>query len=391
MKRPARPGRDRRAVHHPGPSGAERLTGEAKVVVVGGGIAGLSAATILAERGVRVTLVEASPRLGGRVAAWPLEDGRTMSRGFHAFFRQYYNLRAVLRRPDPDLARLIPIRDYPLQRPDGMRDSFNNIPRTPPFSVMGFVARSPSFTLASLAKVDVPAALELLRVRFPDTYSHYDGESAAAFLDRLRFPADARDLALEVFARSFFADPNDFAAGELVAMFHTYFMGSAEGLLFDVPDDDYDTALWQPLGHYLARLGVEVRTGVRVSTIGPTGARTNHGELIEADAVVLATDPRTARSLVAGIGPEGSPRRSTHPRSPWCGCGSMRWSPPSAPPSWAPAATARSTTFRCWNASRQEPPPGAGHTEDPSWNCTPTRATRTFSGTRARPTASSST
>ena len=307
MKHPARPGRDRRAVHHPGPSGAERLTGEAKVVVVGGGIAGLSAATILAERGVRVTLVEASPRLGGRVAAWPLEDGRTMSRGFHAFFRQYYNLRAVLRRPDPDLARLIPIRDYPLQRPDGMRDSFNNIPRTPPFSVMGFVARSPSFTLASLAKVDVPAALELLRVRFPDTYSHYDGESAAAFLDRLRFPADARDLALEVFARSFFADPNDFAAGELVAMFHTYFMGSAEGLLFDVPDDDYDTALWQPLGHYLARLGVEVRTGVRVSTIGPTGARTDHGELIEADAVVLATDPRTARSLVAGIGDPSGP------------------------------------------------------------------------------------
>ena len=114
MKRPARPGRDRRAVHHPGPSGAERLTGEAKVVVVGGGIAGLSAATILAERGVRVTLVEASPRLGGRVAAWPLEDGRTMSRGFHAFFRQYYNLRSLLRRADPELSSLVPVADYPL-------------------------------------------------------------------------------------------------------------------------------------------------------------------------------------------------------------------------------------------------------------------------------------
>ena len=209
MKRPARPGRDRRAVHHPGPSGAERLTGRAKVIVVGGGIAGLAAATILAERGVHVTVVEAAPRLGGRVAAWPLDDGRTMSRGFHAFFRQYYNLRSLLRRPDPDLSRLIPIHDYPLQRPDGMRDSFNNSPTTPPFSVMGFVARSPSFTLASLAKVDVPAALELLRVRFPDTYSHYDGESAAAVLDRLRFPADARDLALEVSTPTSWARPKD--------------------------------------------------------------------------------------------------------------------------------------------------------------------------------------
>ena len=44
-----------------------------------------------------------------------------------------------------------------------------------------------------------------------------------------------------MFARSFFADPDEFSAAELVAMFHIYFLGSAEGLLFDVPDDDYDT------------------------------------------------------------------------------------------------------------------------------------------------------
>ncbi|MBR7503567.1 FAD-dependent oxidoreductase, partial [Mycobacterium tuberculosis] len=61
------------------------------VTVIGGGIAGLNAAAVLAERGVDVVLVESGPRLGGRVSAWPLPGGRTMSRGFHAFFRQYYN------------------------------------------------------------------------------------------------------------------------------------------------------------------------------------------------------------------------------------------------------------------------------------------------------------
>ena len=122
------------------------------------------------------------------------------------------------------------------------------------------MARSPSFRVGDLTRVDVRAALELLRVRFPETFSAYDGESAAEFLDRLRFPSAARHLALEVFARSFFAAPEDFSAAELVAMFHSYFLGSAEGLLFDVPDDDYDTALWAPLGRYLHRLGVEVRT-----------------------------------------------------------------------------------------------------------------------------------
>lgn len=299
--RPDLPGRDRRAVRHAAAPGRAQLAEPRRVIVVGGGIAGLAAATILAERGAEVVILERDERLGGRVAAWPLGDGRTMSRGFHAFFRQYYTLRALLRRADPGLERLVPVADYPLERPGGPRDSFARIPRTPPFSVLGFVAQSPTFTLRGLAGVDVPAAVELLQTSFPGTHERYEGESAAAFLDRLRFPEPARDLALEVFARSFFADPREFAAGELVAMFHTYFLGSAEGLLFDVPDDDYDTALWRPLGAYLERRGVELRTGAEVARVAERAVTLADGERIEADAVVLATDPATARALIASL------------------------------------------------------------------------------------------
>ena len=42
------------------------------VVVAGGGIAGLAAATGLAERGVPVILIEPQAQLGGRVRAWPV-------------------------------------------------------------------------------------------------------------------------------------------------------------------------------------------------------------------------------------------------------------------------------------------------------------------------------
>ena len=200
-----------------------------------------------------------------------------------------------MRRTDPDLSRLVPVADYPLQLAptDGgepVVDSFAKVPRTPPWNLVGFVATSPSFHLRDLAGVDVREAMGLLKVRFPQTYSDLDGVSAAQALDRLRFPESARHLALEVFARSFFADPREFSAGELVAMFHTYFVGSAEGLLFDVPDDDYDTALWAPLGRYLASLGVEVHTNTSVESLDD----------LSADGVVLATDPRTARELIAG-------------------------------------------------------------------------------------------
>ncbi|MFT4108959.1 FAD-dependent oxidoreductase [Propionicimonas sp.] len=313
--RPWRPGRDPRAERHrpPQPAGGGTPTGSGgpSVVVVGGGVAGLAAATGLAERGVRVVLLEAADTLGGRVRAWPvaLPEGRTgtMSRGFHAFFRQYYNLRALLRRADPGLERLQPVPDYPLQLApwsggSPVRDSFARVPRTPPWNLVGFVAQSPSFPLHRLAGVDAREALGLLRVRFPRTYSELDAVSAADYLDRLRFPASARHLALEVFARSFFADPRDFSAGELVAMFHSYFVGSAEGLLFDVPDDDYDASLWAPLGRYLHGLGVDVRTGTWVEAVrcpgdGGVVVRAAGAEL-RADGVVLALDTRGLQSLV---------------------------------------------------------------------------------------------
>ena len=306
-----RPGLDRRAQWHAPAQGDRRSDdGRHRVVVVGGGIAGLSAATALAERGVAVTLVEREDQLGGRVAAWPVTVGpggstTTMSRGFHAFFRQYYNLRGLLRRVDPALERLRAVDDYPLRLKGGPTDSFTGIPRTPPLNLAAFVARSPSFRLRDLARVDVVAAMGLLDVDFPQTFSDLDGTSAAQVLDELRFPHDARHLALEVFARSFFADPAEFSGGELVAMFHAYFVGSAEGLLFDVPVDDYDTALWAPLAAYLTGLGVEIRTGESVTALaedadGHVVVRTSTGAAMQADAVVLATDRAPLQRLVGG-------------------------------------------------------------------------------------------
>jgi isorenieratene synthase len=85
-------------------------------------------------------------------------------------------------------------------------------------------------------------------------------------------------------------------------MFHAYFLGSSEGLLFDVPRDDYDSCLWSPLRRYLERLGAEVRTRESVAgiNVGDELLRVGleSGAEVEAGALVLATDPGTLRRLV---------------------------------------------------------------------------------------------
>jgi isorenieratene synthase len=176
-----------------------------------------------------------------------------------------------------------------------------------------YALRSPNFGPRALLKADIAASSRMLDLDFPQAFDDFDQQSAAAFLDELNFPPAVRHLALEVFTRSFFADPTEYAAGELLAMFHLYFVGSSEGLLFDVATDDFGTVFWDPLARHLLRSGVDVRTGVRVDRLrfgaaggvrvgldgGSGGGDGGDGGDLEVDAVVLAADPRSTRRLVA--------------------------------------------------------------------------------------------
>ncbi|MGI9126509.1 MAG: FAD-dependent oxidoreductase, partial [Mycobacterium sp.] len=306
---------DPRRVSHPGPTGLPSAAGLPEVphvVVIGAGIAGLSAAAGLAERGVTVEVLEREPNLGGRVAGWTerLEDGPLAgtevanNRGFHAFFRQYYNLRALLRRSDPTLSRLRAVEDYPLVDGEGRRDTFRGLPQSPPWNAIVFALRSPTFRFRDLIRIDAKAAAPLATVSVPGVYEQLDDRDAGTFLDQINFPRAARHLAFEVFARSFFARPERLSAAELAAMFHIYFLGSSEGLVFDVAASNFNTALWNPLGEYLTGQGVKFHTGVSVESIGLGGpkrlqVRTADGRVIDADGVVLATDVAGLQRIVA--------------------------------------------------------------------------------------------
>src|SRR5262249_4251081 len=64
--------------------------GSDQVVVIGGGFAGLSAGTALAERGVRVLVVDARAQLGGRATAFrDRETGELVDNGQHVLFGCY--------------------------------------------------------------------------------------------------------------------------------------------------------------------------------------------------------------------------------------------------------------------------------------------------------------
>ena len=306
---------DPRSVTHPACPGlpdAGLLTSRPHAVVIGAGIAGMAAATGLAERGVSVDVVERESYLGGRVGGWtePGPDGQplAMNRGFHAFFRQYYNLRDLLRRSDSGL--LTPVDDYPLIDASGRRDTFRGLPRTPPWNAVMFALRSPTFRLRDLVSLNARAAAPLAAVSVPEIYHRLDDVDAETFLHDINFPDAARHLAFEVFSRSFFAEPSRLSAAELATMFHIYFLGSSEGLVFDVAAANFDT-LWEPLRAYLSRRGVRFHTNTAVnaiSTVSRGSFRVHHsGGCLDADAVVLAADVAGLQRIVEASADLGEP------------------------------------------------------------------------------------
>ena len=69
------------------------------VIVIGAGFAGLSAATALAERGVRVLVLEARPTMGGRASAFiDPATGERVDNGQHVLVGGYHETFAFLRR-----------------------------------------------------------------------------------------------------------------------------------------------------------------------------------------------------------------------------------------------------------------------------------------------------
>ena len=84
-------------VGHDGGSGMTLAGRRASVVVIGGGLAGISAAIGLADAGLSVTLLEARPWLGGATCSFA-RRGLTIDNGQHVFLRSHVTYRGLLSR-----------------------------------------------------------------------------------------------------------------------------------------------------------------------------------------------------------------------------------------------------------------------------------------------------
>lgn len=271
------------------------LPARAQVVVVGAGLAGLSAAVRLRAAGVDVHVAEATGHAGGRLSTERV-DGFVVDRGFQVLNTGYP------RAADLDLSALDLGWFWPgaVIRVDGRRSRVVD-PRRRPTAALDTL-RAPIGSPLRKAAVAAYSA----RAGYTPVDRLLGGPETSAG-ERLR-QAGVGDAAMERFFRPFLAgvlleDRLETSSHYLDLLWRSFARGAiglpARGM--------------QAVGEQLAdRVGTDrVHLGVRVTAVGGDAVTTEAGRT-RADAVVVATDPGTAAALVPGLTASAPRQVTTH-------------------------------------------------------------------------------
>jgi squalene-associated FAD-dependent desaturase len=276
-----------------------------RAVVVGGGLAGITAAIALGQAGVDVTLLEAKPRLGGATMSFA-RDGLVVDTGQHVFLRCCTAYRGLLDRlgmsahaplqPRFDVTVLTPSRRAKLRR--------SRLPA--PLHLLGALARYPLISFPERSRVSL-AALAMRRV-----------DPANPATDELRFgdwlaghgqDERARRALWDLFSVASLNVPGDDASLALAAtVVRTGLLGDSGAADIGVPALSLGELHGAAAARLLAKLGATVQLNTKVAAIEVAGSPAGPGyrvtlaraedAAIEADAVVIAVPHEAAARLV---------------------------------------------------------------------------------------------
>lgn len=274
----------------------------ADVVIVGGGLAGLTCAVALADHGVRVVVLERDRTLGGRARSWTdATTGQPVHIGPHVLLSAYPNMRALLQRlgtedrvswqKDAFIHLVEGTRCYPVQPSAWL---------PPPLHFLPAVFTAPGLPRGDLLS-NAQATWAVLRVR-ADELRALDDETALVWLRRMGVSETAIRRFWSFIVLSILNVPVELCSAGALVRFYREMVGHRDvhvGLATCGLGDLFVPQAQQ----ILAARGSAVRAGVTVQAVRCDGRRTRgvtlaDGRQIDAPWVVSTVPPASLRPLL---------------------------------------------------------------------------------------------
>ncbi len=277
-----------------------------KVLIGGGGLAGLAAAKCLVDAGYDVTVLEKRAVLGGKWSSWKDSDGEWIETGLHVFFGAYDEIFALMR----ELGiydRILwkeHVLTYTLEQ--GARFDFRTAKLPSPLHLMPALIKNRYFTWPQ----KISLARNLLPILF-GSGKYYEKMDNLSYQDWHRQHGISERLLSKMFlplslALKFIA-PEDISAKivlDVSGLFLRQNNASRMGFLQGSPD----VHLMGPIADYIKSRGGRILTDVKIVSVETddsgrmSGLCVQHGngqpELMTADDYVLALPIHNLKRLI---------------------------------------------------------------------------------------------
>lgn len=277
------------------------------VVIVGGGLAGLAAASELAVAGHRVTVVEARARVGGATFSFR-RDGLLVDNGQHVLLRCYTHYRAFLDRLG--VGGHIELQDrfrVPVVTRDGRRGELFRTNLPAPLHLGAALRRYGLLSPVDRARVLV--AVAVLRTLDP-TDPRLDDRCFGDWLRaHAQTPATVEALWNLITVAALNTDADNAALSLCAMVFQTALLRRADAADIGIPRLPLGELHGAAATTFLEANGAKVISRAPVRAIRPVSGRYEvvlDGHTLSADAVVVAAPPDAAAKLLppgAVVGP----------------------------------------------------------------------------------------
>ena len=239
-----------------------------RVAIAGGGLAGLSCAKYLIDKGHTPVLLESRDVLGGLVAAWKDSDGDWYETGLHVFFGAYPNMLQLLKELGIEdrlqWKKHTMIFNQPEKPGTYSRFDFPNLPA--PFNGIAAILRNNDMLTwgekIELAKGLVPAMLR--------GQKYIDSTDKYTFSEWLKLQGVSDEVQQDIFIAASkslnFINPDEISALILLTAL-TRFLQQKDGSMMAFLDGSPTERLCQPLVDYIEAGGGEIRLNAPLKEI----------------------------------------------------------------------------------------------------------------------------